>query len=64
MSEALQTMVKDNIFTRIGVAAVEQRTQSLRGMQELVALYLAMGWINAGESAEILAYAQQKLVAA
>lgn len=60
MSEKLKGMVDKNIFTRIAVAAVDQKTQSLQSMQELVALYVAMGWITADESAEILGYAQQK----
>lgn len=61
MGEALKEMVNNNIFVRIAVAAVNQKTQDIQGMQELVALYLAMGWIRAAESAEILGYAQQQL---
>lgn len=64
MSETLQGMVKQNMFTRIAVAAVDQKRQTVESMPTLVALYLAMGWINANESAEILGYAQDKLVAA
>lgn len=60
MSEKLQGMVKQNIFVRIAVAAVDQKTQDLQGMQELTALYLAMGWIGADEAAEVLGYAQQQ----
>ena len=60
MSEKLQGMVKQNIFVRIAVAAVDQKTQDLQGMQELTALYLAMGLIGADEAAEVLGYAQQQ----
>ena len=60
MSEKLQGMVQQNIFVRIAVAAVDQKTQDLQGMQELTALYLAMGWIVADEAAEVLGYAQQQ----
>lgn len=60
MSEKLQGMVQQNIFVRIAVAAVDQKTQGLQGMQELTALYLAMGWIAADEAAEVLGYAQQQ----
>lgn len=60
MSEKLQGMVQQNIFVRIAVAAVDQKTQDLQGMQELTALYLAMGWIGADEAAEVLGYAQQQ----
>ncbi|MFR0781349.1 MAG: hypothetical protein ACLSH8_17355 [Zhenhengia sp.] len=60
MSEKLQGMVQQNIFVRIAVAAVDQKTQDLQGMQELTALYLAMSWIGADEAAEVLAYAQQQ----
>lgn len=61
MSEKLQGMVEKNIFTRIAIAAVDQKTQDIQGMQELTALYLAMGWIGADEAAEVLGYAQSKL---
>lgn len=61
MSEKLQGMVQQNIFTRIAVAAVDQKTQNMNGMQELTALYLAMGWLGADEAAEVLGYAQQQL---
>lgn len=60
MSEKLRGMVQQNIFVRIAVAAVDQKTQYLQGMQELTALYLAMGWIGADEAAEVLGYAQQQ----
>lgn len=60
MSEKLQGMVQQNIFVRIAVAAVDQKTQDLQGMQELTALYLAMGWIGADEATEVLGYAQQQ----
>lgn len=60
MSEKLKGMVEKNIFTRIAVAAVDQKTQDMQGMQELTALYLAMGWIAADEAAEVLGYAQQQ----
>ena len=62
MNETLQEMVGENIFTRIAVAAIDQKKQSLDGMQELTALYVAMGWISALEVAEILGYAQEQLV--
>jgi hypothetical protein len=61
MNETLREMVEQNIFTRIAVAAVNQRKQDLNGMQELTALYVAMGWVSAHEVAEILGYAQEKL---
>ena len=64
MSEKLNGMVEKNIFVRIAVAATDQQTQDLVGMQELTALYLAMGWINADEAAEVLGYAQTKLAIA
>ncbi|WP_053985218.1 hypothetical protein [Niameybacter massiliensis] len=60
MSEKLKGMVEKNIFVRIAVAATDQKTQDLVGMQELAALYLAMGWINADEAAEVLGYAQEQ----
>lgn len=63
MSETLQEMAHQNIFVRIAVAAVNQNTQTVQGMQQLTALYLAMGWITADEAAEVLGYAQEKLVA-
>lgn len=62
MSEKLQGMVNENIFTRIAVAAVDQKTQNVQGMQELTALYAAMGWLNADEATEVLGYAQQKFM--
>lgn len=61
MNETLTGMVKQNIFTRIAVAAVDQKTQDLQGMQELTALYAGMNWISAEEVVEIMAYAQQEL---
>ncbi|WP_069997807.1 hypothetical protein [Cellulosilyticum sp. I15G10I2] len=64
MNETLKQMVQQNIFVRIAIAAVDQKTQDLKGMQELVALYLAMKWISAAEAAEILGYAQQQLASA
>ncbi|MDF2596791.1 MAG: hypothetical protein K0R69_3132 [Clostridia bacterium] len=64
MNETLTQMMQQNIFTRVAVAAVNQKTQDVQGMQQLTALYLAMGWISADEAAEVLGYAQQKLVAA
>lgn len=60
MSEKLKGMVDKNIFARIAIAAVDQKKQDQDGMQQLTALYLAMGWIKADEAAEILGYAQQQ----
>ncbi|WP_053983793.1 hypothetical protein [Niameybacter massiliensis] len=60
MSEKLNGMVEKNIFVRIAVAATDQGTQNLQGMQELTALFLAMGWIDADEAAETLGYTQQQ----
>jgi hypothetical protein len=64
MNETLQGMVQQNFFTRIAVAAVNQKTQGMQGMQQLSALYLAMGWISGEEAAEVIGYAQEKLMAA
>lgn len=62
MNGALTQITQENFFARIAVAAVNQKTQNMQGMQQLTALYLAMGWINGDEAAEILGYAQEKLM--
>lgn len=58
MSEKLQGMVEKNIFARICVSAIDQKTKDYKGMQELTALYSAMNWISVEEVAEILEYAK------
>lgn len=64
MNERLTGMVEQNIFTRIAVAAVDQKTQDKQGIQKLTALYAGMGWISAEEVVEIMAYAQQQFAPA
>lgn len=61
MSETLQKMSKENIFVRISANAVNKRTKTLEGMSEMVALYVAMNWINTDECSEVIAYATEQL---
>lgn len=64
MGETLQKMSKENIFVRISVNAVNKKTKTLEGMSEMVALYVAMNWINADECSEVIAYATEQLAEA
>ena len=61
MNETLKEISKKNIFVRIAVNAISKKTKNLGGMSELVALYYAMGWINADECSEVMAYATEQL---
>lgn len=61
MSETLQGMSNKNIFVRISVNAVNKKTKNLEGISEMIALYVAMNWVNSDECAEIIAYANEQL---
>lgn len=62
MNETLKEMSNKNIFVRIACNAVNKKTKVLEGISEMVALYVAMNWINADECAEVIAYATEQLV--
>lgn len=64
MSETLKEMSNKNIFVRIAVNAVNKKTKDLEGISEMVALYVAMNWINADECSEVIAYATEQLTEA
>lgn len=61
MSETLKEMSNKNIFVRIAVNAVNKKTKDLEGISEMVALYVAMNWINSDECSEVIAYATEQL---
>ena len=63
MSEILKEMSNRNIFVRISVNAVNKKTKPLDGISEMVALYVAMNWINSDECSEVIAYANEQLTA-
>lgn len=64
MNETLKEMSNKNIFVRIAVNAVNKKTKDLEGVSEMVALYVAMNWIDADECSEIIAYATEQLTEA
>lgn len=61
MNEKLTEMVKKNIFVNLAVSGINLKFHDLLSIEELVALYLAMRWIDAEEAKEILEYAKLKL---
>lgn len=61
MNETLKEMSNKNIFVRISVNAINKKTKDLEGVSEMVALYVAMNWINSDECSEIIAYATEQL---
>lgn len=61
MSETLKEMSNKNIFVRIAVNSVNKKTKDLEGVSEMVALYVAMNWINSDECSEVIAYATEQL---
>lgn len=62
MNEALKEMSNKNIFVRISVNAINKKTKDLEGVSEMVALYVAMNWINSNECSGIMAYATEQLI--
>lgn len=64
MNETLKEMSNKNIFVRISVNAINKKTKDLEGVSEMVALYVAMNWINSDECSEVMAYATEQLIEA